>query len=329
MNFTIHCEDMAIGFFGVNILQPTKIDLSAAFVCDTARNLMGMNSTTKKWNKLIDDLHLGGAADYIEVTIPVAYSASNTFNWTDDSGSSGQDVDAYVSCRDGGSSNTICKVPVSMGFSAYTVTTPSSGNTGNTGGSPGGGGGAAGAGTYTITAEQFGSGVTRTLALNERLKLNISGETHYIKLTELTTTSITINVSSTPQIATLKVNESKVFDLDGDGTFDLEVRLAGISLVNGTAKNSDIYVKKYVAALTEPNENNETAGENTAAPIGNVGEIVSNIKESLGWGFCIVIVAIVLVIIWIIGYFAGWPMFKFHRFKSRVMIKPGSSIVVK
>jgi hypothetical protein len=143
MNMTIHCGDMSIGFFGMNVLSPTNIDLSNAFVCDTVNNLMGMNSSLKKWNTLISDLHLGGAADYIEITIPVAYSTSNTFNWTNDEGGSGQDVDDYVECRDGGNSNTICMIPVSMGFSAYTVTTPAvAAPTGDTGGNTGGGGGA-------------------------------------------------------------------------------------------------------------------------------------------------------------------------------------------
>ena len=141
MNMTIHCGDMAIGFFGMNILSPTSIDLSNAFVCDAANDLMGMNSSLKKWNKLIDELHLGGAADYIEITIPVAYSTSNTFTWTNDAGESGQDVDDYVEWRDGGSSNTICKVPVSMGFSAYTVATPAADGGDDSGSGSGGGGG--------------------------------------------------------------------------------------------------------------------------------------------------------------------------------------------
>jgi hypothetical protein len=145
MNMTIHCGDMSIGFFGMNVLSPTNIDLTNAFVCDTVNNLMGMNSSLKKWNTLISDLHLGGAADYIEITIPVAYSASNTFNWTNDEGGLGQDVDDYVSCRDGGNSNTICSVPVSMGFSAYTVTTPAAAAPGDGGDAPGSGGGGGGA----------------------------------------------------------------------------------------------------------------------------------------------------------------------------------------
>jgi len=152
MNMTIHCGDMSIGFFGMNILSPTGIDLTDAFICNEVSNLMGMNSSLKKWNSLINNLHLGGATDYIEITIPIAYSASNTFSWTNDIGASGQDVDDYVSCSDGGSSNTVCKVPVSMGFSAYTVVTPAA-DTPASSDSGGGGGGAMAATPSNNTAE--------------------------------------------------------------------------------------------------------------------------------------------------------------------------------
>jgi len=82
--------------------------------------------------------------------LPVAYSSSNTLNWTNDVGASGTGVNDYVNCSDGGSSNTKCNVPVSMGFSAYTISTPSSGN-GDT--SPGGGGssGSSGGGAVVLT----------------------------------------------------------------------------------------------------------------------------------------------------------------------------------
>jgi hypothetical protein len=143
MNMTFHCGDMAIGFFGMNVLNPTKIDLTNGFVCDEDENLMGMNSSLKKWNKLIDELHLGGASDYVELTIPIAYSDDNALSWSDDDGTDGEDVTGYVNCSDGGASNTVCKIPVSMGFSAYTVTTPAAAVVdGGSGGGSGGGGGA-------------------------------------------------------------------------------------------------------------------------------------------------------------------------------------------
>ena len=77
MNMTIHCGDMAIGLYGINMLKPTKIEMNNAFVCDEDEDMIGMNSTSKKWNKLIDELHLGGASDYVELTLPATYDADN------------------------------------------------------------------------------------------------------------------------------------------------------------------------------------------------------------------------------------------------------------
>jgi len=119
MNFTVHSNcgtGLSIGFYGVNVFEPVTIDMSNAFVCDEATHMMGMNSSLKKWNTLIDKMYLGGARDYIEMKMPVAYSASNTFNAVNDVGAGAQDVDDYVNCESGGASVTACQVPVSLGF---------------------------------------------------------------------------------------------------------------------------------------------------------------------------------------------------------------------
>jgi len=119
MNFTVHSacdDDLSIGFYGINVYEPVKIDMTNAFVCDADTNMMGMNSSLKKWNKLIDEMHLGGANDYIQMNLPVTYSSANTFNFVDDSGAGAQDIDDYVNCESGGTGITACQVPVSLGF---------------------------------------------------------------------------------------------------------------------------------------------------------------------------------------------------------------------
>jgi len=248
INFTIHCSDMSIGFFGVNILDPTKIDLSNAFVCNTTKDIIGMNSTLKKWNKLINDLHLGGAMDYIEITIPVAYSTSNTFNWTDDSGNKGQDVDAYVSCS-GNSTRTVCKVPVSMGFSAYTLSVPAASPPAS--GTPGGGGDdggeAAGAGIYIATDTALISGYTKELAKNDKIKFTIQNETHYVTLESFSSTTATINVSSIPQIAILIIGAEKKFELTNDNIYDISVKLNSINM---TSNKTSLTIKKVGEKIT-------------------------------------------------------------------------------
>ncbi|MFH0711583.1 MAG: hypothetical protein V1889_00490 [archaeon] len=117
MNMTVHsnCGDgLSIGFYGINIYEPVKIDMGSAFICNATTDMMGMNSSLKKWNNLIDDMHLGGAGDYIQMNMPVAYSSANTFNFVDDTGANAKNVSAYVNCT--GTTATACKIPVSLGF---------------------------------------------------------------------------------------------------------------------------------------------------------------------------------------------------------------------
>jgi hypothetical protein len=142
MNMTFHCGDMDLTFVGVDILKPKKINLSTSFICDEASQTLGMNSSSKAWNNLIYSLGLGGYSDNIVLTFPLAYSASNTIDWCNDGAASCSDVDDYVSCGEGDESGTTdCKIPTSMGFSTYVVSTPAAASSGGGGGSSSYGGG--------------------------------------------------------------------------------------------------------------------------------------------------------------------------------------------
>src|SRR3989339_583037 len=251
MNMTLHCGDMAIGLYGMNILDPTTIDLSNAFVCDETNDFIGMNSTLKKWNKLIDDLHLGGASDYIEITLPVDYDADNVLNWTDDDGSSnGQDVNLYVNCSDGGSSNTKCKIPVSMGFSAYSITTPASSSPA-TPSSGGGGSSTVTATTVALSDTQLNNGYSANLKVGSRFKVTVASQDHFVLLNSITPLVANVTFSSTPQTALLVVGEPSKFELTGDDYYDINVTINNINrtlnLVNMTLKST--YEKVPVVAV--------------------------------------------------------------------------------
>ncbi len=236
MNFTIHCGDMSIGFFGINILNPTKIDLTNAFICDSVDDLIGMNSSLKKWNKLINDLKLGGALDYLIITIPVAYSTSNTFSWTDDDGANGQDVDDYVECT-GTSSYTSCKIPVSMGFSAYTVDVPINNNPNDPGSSGPGAGGSVTTGVLFIPSdEEFVKGYSQNLSTGDRIQISVSEESHLVTLDSIIGNSVKINITSELQQATLNIGQEKMFEVTGDDYYDISVKLEEITAESETAK---------------------------------------------------------------------------------------------
>jgi hypothetical protein len=121
---------------------------------------------------------------------------------------------------------------------SITATTDScTGGSSSSGGGGGSGGGSKVSWTATYSEDNKelseisgGAGLTRELGSKSRVKLKVSGETHYVGVTSLTDSSATIEVSSTPQSATLQVGEERKFDTDSDGSFyDLSVKLNSIS----------------------------------------------------------------------------------------------------
>jgi hypothetical protein len=152
MNITVKYGNLRLKFVGVDIYKPKTLNLENAFIVDVTDNVFGMNSSSKAWNMLLNDLGLGGFGDSIELEFPVAYSASNSLMWhNDDVSDAGNDVDSYTTCT--GTTTTVCTVPTSLGFSTYTVNIPSSDDPVTPAATSGGGGGGAGTTTNTSTSD--------------------------------------------------------------------------------------------------------------------------------------------------------------------------------
>jgi hypothetical protein len=122
VNVTVNCGTQSLTFVGVDVLKPKDIDMSGAFICDPSNAggpVLGMNSTSKAWNQVMGDLGMGGSSDYLKMTFPVSYTSGATLNWCTDEASNCTNVNQYANCSNGGTGKTDCKVPTSLGFSAY------------------------------------------------------------------------------------------------------------------------------------------------------------------------------------------------------------------
>src|SRR3989344_5744165 len=124
INISVNCSGQSLTFVGADILKPKSIDMESAFICNSGSNVLGMNSTSKSWNQLVGDIGMGGQSDYIKLTYPVTYSSGNTIKWCDDTLTNCTTVNNYANCAAGGSGKTDCKIPTSLGFSAYQITVP-------------------------------------------------------------------------------------------------------------------------------------------------------------------------------------------------------------
>lgn len=99
------------------------------------------------------------------------------------------------------------------------------------GGSIGGGApgeGEAGEADYYIKMFNYGDGREIGIKPNRKIFFQVKAIQHKLTLIKIGQGYAIIDINSTPIRATLAINETKMFDVDGDGTFDISVRLNSI-----------------------------------------------------------------------------------------------------
>lgn len=85
--------------------------------------------------------------------------------------------------------------------------------------------------------------ITKELGKKEQIRIKINTQQHYIGIINLSSTYITINISSTPQQATLFVGDEKKFDLSEDDYYDLLIKLNSIENNKANLTIKSIYEK--------------------------------------------------------------------------------------
>lgn len=135
--------------------------------------------------------------------------------------------------------------------------------------------------------------ISRNLSIKQRIRTKINGEQHHIGIINITNTSATINISSTPQQAVLNVGESKKFDVDADKYYDILVNL--ISIENSKAELKLNYLHEAIPETEGGLGKETTESENESGLTDNIE------KTSKGKNYFLIIITI-LIIIGIIFY---------------------------
>ena len=114
----------------------------------------------------------------------------------------------------------------------------------------------------------------------------------------LTKTSVTLNISSTSQIAAMKDGEAKKFDLNSDGTYDLLVKIN--SIFSNKVDLTMSYLNEKIGATAEvaPTPTQETDTVSTSPPVQQSPEVSSS--SSWTWIIVGVIVLVVVIIIYFV-----------------------------
>lgn len=112
--------------------------------------------------------------------------------------------------------------------------------------------------TYPTSSKLENTPLSRSLGSRQRVAVKVGGETHHVGIARISATSAEIEVSSTPQRATMNVGESKKFDVDSDSYYDMKVTL--VSIENSKAMVSIEYLHEAIVtenAETQASDNGE------------------------------------------------------------------------
>ncbi len=183
----------------------------------------------------------------------------------------------------------------------FTVTCTPADNAGNSatadttytitdvGGSTSSGGGASTwTSTSVVTAEQFQEGYTKQLGVKNRLKIAVENNDHYVGITALTTSTVTLEIRSTPQQATLSVGDLRRFDVTNDSYYDLSVKLESISNSKANLTIKSIHEEVTVETIEEEQQEEQEA-------TGTEGEVEPPPQGRSYWWIWIIVIIVIAV----------------------------------
>jgi flagellar basal body-associated protein FliL len=163
----------------------------------------------------------------------------------------------------------------------------------------GSGGGTSYTNTYVENTKDFSEvkEITKQLKTNERVRIKIVNTNHDIGITGLTATTATVEITSTPQIATLNVGDTRKFDITEDGYYDLSVTLNKIE-----SSKADITITSVYEKVTEETAKTEEEEQREAIAQREQEEEEAAAAKKRTWMWIIIGVIVVLVVLIGVGY---------------------------
>jgi hypothetical protein len=161
--------------------------------------------------------------------------------------------------------------------------------------------------------------INKYLKVNERIRIKVESQSHYVGVVALTSTKATINVSSDPQQAELSSGSSKKFEVTNDNYYDMLVTLNSINSANTTKANITItYLHELISVNMEVPKTNSTStatGNQSAAGAGGS----SIVTKTIIWMAVVVIVLVLggIIFYWYIKEVKKHPW----KFEERVKVR--------
>jgi hypothetical protein len=162
------------------------------------------------------------------------------------------------------------------------------------------------ANVFLLSLEEVETGITRQLLPYDKLRFSLGKDTHYVTLKSFNSNEATIIISSTPQTVTLKVGEDKMFDLNNDDEYDLNVKLnfilggkASITIKGVSIKKEITKESKEKADIPTPQNRENIDNKNLKEDTQQQPAVLNESKTRLTF-FIILFIFVVVIILFLI-----------------------------
>jgi hypothetical protein len=159
--------------------------------------------------------------------------------------------------------------------------------------------------TYILNDEQITIGASRALKLRDKIKFSINSEDHLITLKDFTKKTSTITIFSDPIEATLILGDSRRFDLDNDGYYEILIKLENIE-----GEMAEIFIMKIHELRTPQTEKQEKEKEFNAIKLKSKEETTENPFLFTGNKLIDIVLVITYVLIFIVIFIILYIYFK-------------------
>lgn len=230
-----------------------------------------------------------------------------------------------LDCEEGYTFNVSCTDTASnIGYASGSFSTDdcdsSSSDSGSSSGSGSGGDSTYWERTVSVSSSDLSNGYSTILQQRERLRVSVGGLDHHVGIVDIDNDDITVNVSSTPQQAVLKINTTKLFEVSGDSYYDLSITLLGINS-SETGANITLYsvhelTPAGAAALAASNSTVRNLSANEGDSSAALGALFS---ESSWWLWVVIVLALVAVVL------VAWKLYDRHQRSLGLRVSSDSS----
>ena len=144
--------------------------------------------------------------------------------------------------------------------------------------------------TTIVTDSAFAQGYTTQLAANNRLKVQVAAQDHYIGVLSISGAQTTIQISSNPLNITLSPGQNATVDVNSDGFYDIYVLLNGI-----TNNQANLTIKQIHDAVLSGSGAIQTTGQVN----GQQSQKTSPSEKNLIW--ILFVVGLVVLVLLFLG----------------------------